>query len=229
MSHFFPPVETAHASGLLAIGGRLNAAWLLDAYAHGIFPWPFSDGTLAWWCPDPRAIVPLDSVHVPRRLARTCRSTRFEIEIDRSFAEVVCHCASVEERTGATWITRDIERSYDELHQAGFAHSIEVRREGRLVGGLYGVAMGGMFAAESMFHLERDTSNVALVYLFERLCSRGFQLLDIQQLTPHLERFGAIAISRDDFLARLRVALVAPATFSDEPRGLLAARRGRSR
>lgn len=213
-SRFFPPAESAHETGLLAVGGNLNVEWLVDAYSHGIFPWPFTDGTLAWWSPDPRAIVPLEAVHIPRRLARTCHQGRFTVEIDRAFDEVIRHCATADDRTDGTWITRGIERSYGQLHEAGIAHSVEVRRDGKLVGGLYGVALGGMFAAESMFHLERDASNVALVHLFELLQRQGFRLLDIQQLTPHLTRFGAIAIPRQEFLARLREALPLAARFS---------------
>jgi len=214
VSRFFPPAESAHESGLLAVGGKLNVDWLVDAYSHGIFPWPFSDGTLAWWSPDPRAIVPLDAVHLPRRLARTCRQGRFTVEIDRAFDAVIRHCATVDDRTDGTWITRGIERSYGQLHEAGIAHSVEVRHAGQLVGGLYGVALGGMFAAESMFHLEPDASNVALVHLFERLRGHGFQLLDIQQLTSHLKRFGAIEIPRAAFLARLNEALAVEASFA---------------
>jgi leucyl/phenylalanyl-tRNA--protein transferase len=213
-SRYFPPAESAHHSGVLAIGGKLRAEWLIDAYRHGIFPWPFSDGTLAWWSPDPRAIVPLEACHIPQRLARTCRNGHFEVDVDRAFADVIHHCATVDDRVDGTWITQGIERAYRELHEAGIAHSVEVRRDGRLVGGLYGIALGGMFAAESMFHLERDASNVALVHLFERLTSRGYQLLDIQQLTPHLQRFGAIEIPRDAFLARLRKALTKQAIWS---------------
>lgn len=210
---FFPPPESADSSGLIAVGGKLTTEWLLDAYQHGIFPWPVNEGILAWWSPDPRAILTFEDFHVSRRLDRTLRGGRFEVTLDTDFAGVVRGCATAADRCGATWITPAMHNAYLRLFQRGTAHSVETWYEGRLAGGVYGVAIGGMFAAESMFYRVRDASKVALVHLVRHLQARGFRLLDIQQLTPHLQRFGAKEIAREQFLARLRAALPLPVTF----------------
>jgi leucyl/phenylalanyl-tRNA--protein transferase len=214
---FFPPAEGADASGLVGIGGELSPAWLLDAYQHGIFPWPLSDGLLAWWSPDPRAVIEFDRFHPSRRLLRTCRSGRFDVTYDRDFRSVIAGCATSQQRTHATWLTPEMQVGYIALHQQGVAHSVEAWHDGALAGGVYGVAIGGLFAAESMFYRERDASKVALVALVERLLEQEFQLLDIQQLTPHTERLGASLIPRSEFLARLKAALAAPVEFSPTP------------
>ncbi len=210
----FPPARDAPASGLVRIGGQLTPDWLIDAYSHGIFPWPVVEGrreVLAWFSPDPRAIMPLDGVHVSRRLARRLRRGEFTWTLDQEFSAVVHHCA---DRGGrATWITPSMERAYTELHRRGIAHSIEVRHDGVLVGGLYGIALGGYFAGESMFHRRRDASKAALVLLAEHLRQQGFRLFDVQLPTPHLERLGAVTISRDEFLRRLPEALRSEAQF----------------
>ncbi len=214
-SKFFPPVEMADEDGLLAVGGELGTAWLLDAYAHGIFPWPILDGLLAWWSPDPRAVIELDQLHVSRRLARTVRSGRFAVTCDQDFRGVILGCATVGDRLGHTWLTDDMQEAYYKLHELGIAHSIEVWQEGRLAGGIYGVALGGAFSGESMFYLVRDASKVALVHLVAHLAARGFELFDIQQLTPHTMRLGATAMPRRLFLNRLAKALRSPANFGD--------------
>ena len=159
----FPPPDLAEPVGLVMIGGTLSPEWLLDAYRHGIFPWPIIRGCreVQWWSPDPRAIFELDGFHVSRRLERTCRSGRFEVTSDRDFASVVAGCATAGGRARATWLTREMIAAYRRLFALGHAHSVEVWREGRLVGGTYGVAIGGLFAGESMFHFERDASKVA--------------------------------------------------------------------
>lgn len=210
----FPPAGDAEPEGLLAIGGRLTPDWLLDAYSHGIFPWPEDEQSpVYWWSPDPRAIIELDDLYVSRRLARRLRSGRFEVTFDRAFDRVMLGCA---DRPGqGTWITDGILAAYIQMHQLGHAHSVEVWRDGRLVGGVYGVAMGGAFAAESMFHCETDASKVALYHLVSHLKRRGFQLLDIQQWTAHTGSLGAIEIPRKEFLNRLAAARELPVVFAD--------------
>jgi len=215
-SRFFPPAEMADSEGFLGIGGRLSPEWLLDAYSHGIFPWPITGErrvTLAWWSLDPRAIIEFDRFHVPRRLRQTCRNGQFEVTCDRDFAGVIQGCATAAGRAGATWITPTMQRAYVRLFDLGHAHSVETWHEGRLAGGTYGVAIGGLFAAESMFYRVPNASKVALVRLVSQLQSRGYSLLDIQQLTPNTSRFGAVEISRDAYLDRLAAALRLPVTF----------------
>jgi leucyl/phenylalanyl-tRNA--protein transferase len=202
------------------LGGRLDPQWLLDAYANGIFPWPVGQ-TLAWWSPDPRAIFDFDYFHVPRRLARTCRSSKFEVSCNRDFAGVIAGCATAQQRRRATWITRPLITAYTRLHKLGHVHSVEVWRDDQLAGGVYGVALGGLFAAESMFHYVTDASKVALVHLVNHLRLRGYDFIDIQQLTPHTESFGAVEIPRVLYLARLAVARRRDVTFGEtlEPLG----------
>jgi leucyl/phenylalanyl-tRNA--protein transferase len=216
-ARFFPPAESATEDGLVGVGGELSPEWLLDAYGHGIFPWPVGevDDPMFWWSLDPRAIIELDRLHVSRRLARTLRAGRFEVTCDRDFAGVIRGCASGPGREGGTWITPRMIRAYRRMFALGHAHSVEVWHEGRLAGGVYGLAMGGLFAGESMFHQVRDASKVALVRLVEHLGRRGYRLLDIQQLTPHTARLGAIEIPRHEYLARLADALALPVTFGD--------------
>lgn len=207
-SRFFPPPELADPDGLIAVGGCLEPDWLLDAYRHGIFPWPVTGETtvLAWWSLDPRAVIPLDTFHVPRRLERTCEAGRFEVTCDRDFQGVIRGCATVDGRMGQTWITPGLLRAYVRLFELGHAHSVEVWHEGVLAGGTYGVAIGGLFAAESMFHRVRDASKVALVHLLHHVRARGYELFDIQQLTTATAQFGAVEIPRSEYLARLRKA-----------------------
>lgn len=214
-SRFFPPAESSSAEGLLLVAGRLTPEWLLDAYRHGIFPWPLYDGTLAWWSPDPRAIFELGNVHVPRRLARTCRSGRFSVTINQDFAGVIRGCATAQSRHNGTWITPEMRHAYSRMHRLGWAHSVEVWSDGVLAGGIYGVAVGGLFAGESMFYRVRDASKVALVHLFVHLRARGYLLFDIQQLTLHTQRFGAREIRRRLYLQRLSEALARRVTFGD--------------
>jgi leucyl/phenylalanyl-tRNA--protein transferase len=199
-----PDPRRAPDHGLVAAGGELDPGTVLAAYRAGIFPWPDTDGRLFWFSPNPRAIIPLDGFHESRRLRRTRRSGRLTATRDRDFAGVVAGCATSH---GPTWITGAMRAAYAELHRLGWAHSIDVWREDALVGGLYGVAIGGLFAAESMFHHAPDASKVALAALVDHLGARGFVLLDVQLLTPHLASLGAIEIPRDEYLARLADAL----------------------
>lgn len=183
----------------------------MHAYQQGVFPMGMDDGSIAWFSPDPRGIIPLETFHVPSRLARVMRSGRFEVSVDRDFEGVMRGCAA--DRDEGTWISDDILTSYVALYHLGFAHSIEVWRDGLLVGGLYGVHLGGAFFGESMFHTETDASKVALVTLVERMQARGLVLLDIQWVTPHLARFGAVEVPRDEYLARLAEAVARRCAF----------------
>lgn len=202
----FPDPRTAPADAPLARGGDLEPDTLVDAYRHGVFPWP-SGGRLYWWSPDPRAVVPLDGVHVSRSLRRTLRRRRFSCTRDRSFGEVVAGCAH---RPGeGTWITGEMGSAYRRLHELGLAHSVEVwdAVTGRLAGGIYGVTLGGAFMGESMFHRVPDASKVALVHLTRHLEARGFTLFDAQLPTDHLLRLGAVAVPRARYLDLLHDAL----------------------
>jgi leucyl/phenylalanyl-tRNA--protein transferase len=218
-SRYFPPAETADADGLVAVGGRLDPDWIIDAYAHGIFPWPSAAGQpVPWFSPDPRGVLELDALHVSRSLARTLRGRRFEATSDRDFAGVIQGCATARRRRqGGTWITPELAAAYCRLYELGYAHSVEVWRQGELAGGIYGVALGAAFFAESMFHRVRDASKVALMRLVEHLRRRGYLLFDIQQLTPHMARLGAIAIPRAEYLRRLEAALTRDVPFGSLP------------
>lgn len=190
----------------------LTPKLLLSAYANGIFPMAVGKGReIGWFSPDPRAIIPIDEqFHIPHGLKRTLRKNLFEITISRSFEEVILACSTVH---GETWISKEIIESYVELHRLGFAHSVEARIDGRLVGGLYGVHLRGAFFGESMFHQVTDASKVALVALVERLRRGGFIILDTQWSTPHLEQFGTVEIPRDDYLILLTRAMAQDCEF----------------
>jgi leucyl/phenylalanyl-tRNA---protein transferase len=202
--------EAADARGLVAVGGDLRPETLLAAYGRGVFPWYEEGLPVCWWSPDPRAILPLDALHITRRLARTIRSGRFAVTVNGDFAGVIRGCA---DRAEGTWITRDMIAAYERLHELGHAHSFEVWRGDQLAGGVYGVAVGGLFAAESMFHRISDASKVALVALVEHLQSRGFVLLDVQMVTVHTARLGAIEVPRREYLRRLRSATALDVTM----------------
>jgi leucyl/phenylalanyl-tRNA---protein transferase len=187
---------------------------LLAGYCQGIFPMAVNDrGDIAWFSPDPRAIIPLDDrFHIPHGLRRVLKKGQFEIAVDQDFGAVIRACATSH---GKTWISREIIRSYCRLHREGHAHSVEARIRGRLVGGLYGVHLGAAFFGESMFHHVTDASKAALVALVERLRERGFLLLDTQWQTPHLARFGTIEVTRADYLRLLDAALRRECQFRD--------------
>lgn len=187
---------------------------LLYAYSQGIFPMDV-EGELYWFDPDPRAILPLEAFHAPRRLARTVGQGLFEIRVDSAFSDVMRGCAAPAPGREDTWIGEAFVEAYTRLHELGYAHSVEAWQEGRLVGGLYGVAINSFFAGESMFSRVADASKVALVHLVERLQARGFMLLDVQFMTEHLRRFGAIEIARQEYRKRLAHALAKPNSFRD--------------
>jgi leucyl/phenylalanyl-tRNA--protein transferase len=193
------------ADGLVAVGGDLRPERMLEAYSRGIFPF-FDDTTpILWWSPDPRAIIELDGLHVSRRLARALRSGKFTHTLNQAFEEVVRACA-IREGHGV-WITETMIAGYLRLHRLGHAHSLEVWCEGELAGGVFGVAVGGLFAGESMFTRITDGSKAALAFLFERLNARGFRLFDVQYINPHTESLGAKEIRRREYLARLAEAV----------------------
>ncbi len=202
---YFPPVETALAdpNGLLAMGGDLSPARLLDAYRHGIFPWFNPGEPILWWSPDPRMVLVPGEVRVTRSLAKRLRNAGFELRVDSAFAEVMRACGAPREGAAGTWISPAMIAAYTRLFDAGYAHSIETWRNGRLVGGLYGVAIGRMFYGESMFSREPDASKVALVRLARQLQQWGFGLIDCQMETAHLASMGARALPRAEFTARL--------------------------
>jgi leucyl/phenylalanyl-tRNA--protein transferase len=186
---------------------------LLSAYCQGIFPMAMEPtGEIGWFSPDPRAVIPLDDgFHLPHGLRRALKKNRFTVTADREFENVMRACA--DRNKDGTWISEEIVASYCELHRLGFAHSVETRLDDKLVGGLYGVHIGGAFFGESMFHRETDASKIALVALVERLRDRGFLLLDTQWQTPHLERFGTREIPRREYLRRLKRAVALDCAF----------------
>jgi leucyl/phenylalanyl-tRNA---protein transferase len=189
--------------------GMIEPELLLQGYRLGVFPMAMEDDSIGWFSPDPRAIIPLEKFHVPHALRRVARRKTFEIKIDHSFGEVIRACA----RRKDTWINSEIIESYEELHELGYAHSVEAWLNGKLAGGLYGVALGAAFFGESMFHRVTDASKMALVGLVEHLRAKKFALLDTQWTTPHLQQFGAIEIPREQYLKMLRRAVDLPRKF----------------
>ncbi len=219
-AHPVPDSDIAPSSwtaeiGLVAVGGELTPQRVLAAYSRGIFPWPLlGEGEPVLWCsPDPRFVLFPENLHIPRSLARDIRRRPVEIRFDTAFEEVMRQCARAE-RPGqsGTWITEPMVHVYTVLHRQGFAHSVEAWNGDRLVGGLYGIALGRAFFGESMFTLEPNASKIAFVRLVEHLGVNGYMIVDCQQRTDHLERFGADDIPRERFVDYLEVALTAPAT-----------------
>jgi leucyl/phenylalanyl-tRNA---protein transferase len=194
----------------------LTTERLLDAYRHGIFPWPTDRyEPMLWWSPDPRAVLPLDGMHISRRLARRLRSGEFCARINTAFERVIASCARGHGREKGTWLTAEMIAAYTELHRLGHAHSVEAWQGDQLVGGVYGVAIGGLFAAESMFYRVRDASKAALARLVEHLRLRGYRLLDVQQWTPHTGSLGVTEIPRREYLRRLATVVDLPVTFGE--------------
>ena len=195
--------------GLLAVGGDLSVERLELAYRKGIFPW--TEKPITWWSPDPRGVIDFKQLRISRSLAKVVRRGTFHCTLDRAFEEVIRACSETP-RPGS-WITESFIQAYIRLHQAGVAHSVECWHDGRLVGGVYGVAVDGLFAGESMFYRVSNASKVALVYLVERLQEWGYRLLDVQMVTPVTESMGAVLVSRNEYLDRLKDALAHPCTF----------------
>jgi leucyl/phenylalanyl-tRNA--protein transferase len=208
----FPPVDLASPEGLLAVGGDLRPERLLEAYRHGIFPWYSDDQPILWWSPDPRTVLFPDKLHISRSLKRSLRPGIFTVTLDTCFRDVMQHCAGPRPQypDGGTWITSEMLEAYRRLHELGYAHSVETWQEEELVGGLYGVALGGAFFAESMFTRVPDASKVGLVFLVRQLHAWGFRLMDCQQSSPHVMALGAKEIPRREFLDRLNAALTLP-------------------
>jgi len=209
----FPPLTQAlhEPNGLLAIGGNLNATRLLEAYHQGIFPW-FNEGDpVLWWSPDPRMVLFPNELKISHSLAKRLKKSDYEVRLNTAFKAVIRECANTARRqedgsyASGTWITEDIMQAYNELHRLGYAHSAETWIDGKLVGGLYGVAIGKMFYGESMFHHVTDGSKLAFVHLVKRLQADGFGMIDCQMKTSHLASLGAREISRDDFSRQLQI------------------------
>ncbi|MGY4531857.1 leucyl/phenylalanyl-tRNA--protein transferase [Pseudomonas sp. TE3786] len=210
----FPPLEKAlrDPDGLLAAGGDLSAERLVAAYRHGCFPW-FAEGQpILWWSPDPRTVLFPDELHISRSLAKVIRQGRYQVSFDQDFPAVIAACAGPRSYADGTWITDAMQAAYLKLHQQGFAHSVEVRENGKLVGGLYGLAMGQLFFGESMFSHADNASKVGFATLVEHLKAWGFVLIDCQMPTQHLHSFGARPIARTDFANFLAQHLDKPST-----------------
>ncbi len=207
----FPNPRLADAEGLVAVGGDLSVPRLLLAYRSGIFPWTVEPVT--WWSPNPRAIFELDEFHVSHSLAKVIRKRVFEVTMDRAFREVMQGCAAPAPGRRSTWISPEFIEAYTALHKAGHAHSLECWQGTRLAGGIYGVAIGGFFAGESMFHQVTNASKVAVFALVEHLRRRGFVLFDIQMLTPATQQLGGVNIRREEYLKRLAVAVRKECSF----------------
>ena len=202
--HFFPHAALAEPNGLLGVGGDLHPNRLMLAYRSGIFPWYSEGQPILWFSPNPRFVLDPKELHVPRSLKQTIRKKKFRITMDTAFEEVIEQC-SIKKREGqfGTWITQEMKESYTELHNMGIAHSIEAWEDDTLVGGLYGVCIGNLFAGESMFAKRSDASKVAFVYAVHQMIAWGIELIDSQVYTEHLERFGAKEIERSEYLYML--------------------------
>jgi leucyl/phenylalanyl-tRNA--protein transferase len=209
----FPHAGRADDEGLLAVGGDLKPGTLLLAYRNGIFPW--TTHPVTWWSPDPRTIIEMDGLHVSRSLRRVIHRRVFTVSFDRAFTQVMEECAASRPGREETWISPQFIAAYSRLHSLGYAHSVEVWRGERLVGGLYGVSIGGFFAGESMFSTEPNASKAAMAAVFGRLRTRGYALFDCQLKNPHLSSMGAIEIPRAEYLRRLAEAVEKPCSFGD--------------
>lgn len=221
--YVFPDPRQAGPEGLVAMGGDFEPGTIMQAYASGVFPWPHPGEEYLWFSPDPRCLFEIDGLHVSRRLARTIRSGRFTATVDADFPSVIAACA---DREDGTWITPNLIAAYTRLHELGWAHSVEVwTADGTLAGGLYGIGLGAMFGAESMFFRVRDASKVALVALMQHARRLGLHFIDIQVATAHTLALGAVEVSREEYLGRLDRALRVPVDWTslgvlgDSPRG----------
>ncbi len=207
----FPDPSLADQDGLLALGGNLETDTLLNAYCHGIFPW--SVRPISWWSPNPRAIFDLQTFRLSRRMQRLYKTGKFTFSLDRCFTRVMEGCAASAPGRESTWISKEFIRAYTRLHELGHAHSAEVWQDGTLAGGVYGVAIGGFFAGESMFHTITNASTLGLNFLISHLRNRGFELFDSQVISSHTARLGAVEISREEYLSRLQSAISKKCSF----------------
>lgn len=204
----FPPCHYAEPDGLLAVGGDLSLERLLLAYSEGIFPWYSEETPILWWSPDPRLVLFPDELKIAASLQRVIKKGLFQVTLDRAFRQVMQHCATSPRAQGeGTWIMPEMIEAYCRLHEMGYAHSVESWYEGKLVGGLYGVALGRIFFGESMFTQKTDASKVAFVHMVQFLRGFEFELIDCQVTTPHLQSLGGREIARSEFLTRLKKAL----------------------
>lgn len=205
----FPPVNEAleDPNGLLAAGGDLSAERILAAYRQGIFPWYNPDEPILWWSPDPRCVLFPDELHVSRSLRKAARRGDYRLTLDTAFERVIQSCAAPRGGQPGTWISADMQHAYCRLHLLGHAHSVELWREGALVGGLYGIALGGVFFGESMFSTQSNASKIAFVHLVEQLKEWGYAMIDCQVYSDHLASLGAREIPRRQFIDKLRTAL----------------------
>lgn len=203
----FPDVSLAltDPDGLLAIGGDLSVERLVAAYRSGIFPWYSDDQPILWWSPNPRSVLLIDNLHIPKSLKKTIRKKQFSITMDHAFKRVIDACSQPRKDHAGTWITEEMQQAYVRLHQAGYAHSVECWHQDELVGGLYGIALGKVFFGESMFSRMTDASKVAFVRLVQQLQLWGFVMVDCQIQSEHLDRFGASSISRNSFIESLNI------------------------
>ena len=206
-----PSLALDEPNGLLAMGGDLSPQRLRRAYANGIFPWYNPEESILWWCPNPRTVLPTDGIHISRRFRRTLAKADYAVTLDRDFNGVIQHCAEVRQGNPGTWLGPEMRAAYQQLHLEGDAHSIEIWRQGRLIGGLYGLALGHMFYGESMFSLERDASKIAMVWLARQLHAWHYPLIDGQVGSDHLYRMGAVDIAREDFLSIIDATAHQPA------------------
>ena len=212
----FPPLDVASPDGVLFVGGSLAPDWMLEAYRRGIFPMPIKverRRLIAWLSPDPRGVFEFGGLHVSRRLARRLRRGEFQFTINRAFSAVVEGCAAPRGRDDDCWLTLAMQNAYLTLHKLGHAHSVEVWQDGRLVGGVFGVAIGGLFAGESMFCRVTDASKAALVFLSRHLQDRGYELFDVQWTNAHTRRLGAVDLPRAEYLLRLAIAVTKRVSF----------------
>ena len=207
----FPPVSLADDNGIIAVGGDLSVERLIEAYASGIFPW-FSEGDpILWWSPDPRFVLYPGELKISKSMRQVINRNHFEITYDKAFNDVIVACGKIERPLqDGTWITSDMIESYNELHKLGYAHSVEAWSDGELVGGLYGISLGSMFFGESMFSTKSNASKAAFITLIKKLEERGFDLIDCQVYTEHLESLGAREVSRDQFINQIELFIENP-------------------
>ena len=218
--HIFPPVELSEPDGLLAVGGDLSEGRLLEAYAHGIFPWFSGKGPIMWWSPDPRFVILPGGLKVSRSMKQVIRRNVFEITFDTSFRDVITSCSRARRRDHGTWITKDMIGAYVTLHESGYAHSVEAWENGKLAGGLYGIALGRAFFGESMFSNVSNASKAAFIVLAQKIFSLGFSIIDCQVHTGHLESLGAVFMGRGDFISIVNESLrheTIPGPWRDNP------------